>query len=353
MPHRICGLSRKRWCLRLAMLQRGSSPAKRRALCADDDFFLDPWAEDDWLMWKLRLVGGLRRCPRSPSAKKTRRSGAAASVAKRTKTKKELGVRKASSTESTAEKNALAASPSGRGRKRGMRGALFLGGFGAGELSKKTRLRLRALLDGGDDSSSEDLLEGYRLSMQALGGGSLSSSPLGGALMLPVGGSNSVLPCGLRQREAFDLMHRELRPEDYELLSKLDESVPNRGTADVSVVDQLVSSTASQAAKQPGSEGVASGARQQGGAAAPADGSSTSSCGVCLVDFEPTCEVVPLPACQHVFHRACISKWLTECKNACPLCATPVAPPAAASDDDAVAKKLAAAASVLPVAAVP
>merc|ERR1719265_2413004 len=48
-----------------------------------------------------------------------------------------------------------------------------------------------------------------------------------------------VLPCGLRQDQAYELMTRDLTPEDFEMLSKLDEAVPKRDTAEVEQVHQL------------------------------------------------------------------------------------------------------------------
>ena len=46
---------------------------------------------------------------------------------------------------------------------------------------------------------------------------------------------------------------------------------------------------------------------------------STSECVICWEDFEDgeICRV--LPACNHVFHKACVGLWLIE-KRVCPLC---------------------------------
>lgn len=87
---------------------------------------------------------------------------------------------------------------------------------------------------------------------------------------VPVG--DEVLPCGLKEREAIDLMYRDLGPEDFDMLSKLDENVPKRDT----------------------------------------------------VRAEDLCGKLPVAKVPkaHVFHQKCISKWLTECKNSCPICAT-------------------------------
>merc|ERR1719456_1804538 len=46
-----------------------------------------------------------------------------------------------------------------------------------------------------------------------------------------------VLPCGLFQDEVIELMYRDLSPEDFEMLSKLDERLPKRNTAQRSIVD--------------------------------------------------------------------------------------------------------------------
>jgi len=109
-----------------------------------------------------------------------------------------------------------------------------------------------------------------------------------------------VLPCGLKQDQAFDLMSRDLTPEDFEMLSALDEGLPKRGIAEKDVVDSLPRMVVHDGAKE---------------------------CGVCLSALEKDSDAVELP-CKHYFHAACISKWLTECKNACPICAAPIQRPA-------------------------
>lgn len=107
---------------------------------------------------------------------------------------------------------------------------------------------------------------------------------------VPVG--DEVLPCGLKEREAIDLMYRDLGPEDFDMLSKLDENVPKRDTVRA---EDLCGKL--PVAKVP----------------------KGAECGVCLAALKKT--AIRLP-CAHVFHQKCISKWLTECKNSCPICAT-------------------------------
>jgi len=108
------------------------------------------------------------------------------------------------------------------------------------------------------------------------------------------------LACGLSEEEALDLMSRELTPEDFEKLCKLDESVPRRNTAQKDLVERLP--------KVLGRDLAAKGC---------------SDCGICLLPL-PTCAFAKELPCKHAFHAACISKWLTQFKNTCPLCNAPI-----------------------------
>lgn len=92
--------------------------------------------------------------------------------------------------------------------------------------------------------------------------------------------------------EVFDLLFREITPEDYDMLLRLDEKV-SRPTASATSIDEL---PAVRTKEVLGEE-----------------------CAVCLAAFEVEDLVAALP-CRHRFHRACISKWLAECRRACPLC---------------------------------
>ena len=47
-------------------------------------------------------------------------------------------------------------------------------------------------------------------------------------------------------------------------------------------------------------------------------------CSICSDDFENNSIITKLPTCRHFFHKNCIKRWLTECKNKCPLCNTNV-----------------------------
>merc|ERR1712061_706079 len=45
-------------------------------------------------------------------------------------------------------------------------------------------------------------------------------------------------------------------------------------------------------------------------------------CAICLADVCGNGPAVLLP-CQHCFHRPCVTKWLTECEDTCPVCKQP------------------------------
>ncbi|BAT74754.1 probable E3 ubiquitin-protein ligase XERICO [Vigna umbellata] len=48
-------------------------------------------------------------------------------------------------------------------------------------------------------------------------------------------------------------------------------------------------------------------------------------CSVCLTQFEPESEINRL-SCGHLFHKACLEKWLDYWNITCPLCRTPLMP---------------------------
>jgi hypothetical protein len=49
-----------------------------------------------------------------------------------------------------------------------------------------------------------------------------------------------------------------------------------------------------------------------------------SECAVCLCEFVPGETLARLPACAHLFHRACVERWLCTSRE-CPKCRTAVA----------------------------
>eukprot|EP00931_Biecheleriopsis_adriatica_P088924 TRINITY_DN63146_c0_g1_i1.p1 TRINITY_DN63146_c0_g1~~TRINITY_DN63146_c0_g1_i1.p1 ORF type:complete len:297 (-),score=43.34 TRINITY_DN63146_c0_g1_i1:52-870(-) len=103
------------------------------------------------------------------------------------------------------------------------------------------------------------------------------------------------LPCGLTHREVYNLLTRDITPEDYDMLLRLDEALP-KAAPDADRAERL--------------------------GALPSVASSDfmgGACSVCLTAFEKHDEVVALP-CEHHFHNSCISRWLSEYRQSCPLC---------------------------------
>ncbi|CAE7230647.1 PJA1 [Symbiodinium sp. CCMP2592] len=100
------------------------------------------------------------------------------------------------------------------------------------------------------------------------------------------------LPCGLTSVEVFDLLSREITPDDYELLLRLDRAVapPVASSDRIEALPNLL----------------------------PADFSG-GVCSICLMPFQEDSNVTAM-SCKHQFHRGCISKWLAECRKTCPLC---------------------------------
>ncbi|KAI4355110.1 hypothetical protein L6164_003914 [Bauhinia variegata] len=47
------------------------------------------------------------------------------------------------------------------------------------------------------------------------------------------------------------------------------------------------------------------------------------SCAVCLYEFEGEEEIRCLTNCKHIFHRACLDRWMDHDQKTCPLCRTP------------------------------
>ncbi|KAG5251577.1 hypothetical protein OIU76_007790 [Salix suchowensis] len=44
------------------------------------------------------------------------------------------------------------------------------------------------------------------------------------------------------------------------------------------------------------------------------------SCAVCLYEFEGEDEIRWLKNCKHIFHRACLDRWMDHDRQTCPLC---------------------------------
>lgn len=101
-------------------------------------------------------------------------------------------------------------------------------------------------------------------------------------------------PNGIQDMVGFllSLQFREVTPEDYEFLLRLDESVPTK-TVSGKRLASLREDTAS-------------------------DEHTHDVCGVCMENYEVGQTRKNLP-CGHVFHSNCIDKWLGQSSTSCPL----------------------------------
>ena len=95
----------------------------------------------------------------------------------------------------------------------------------------------------------------------------------------------------------INLQHRELTPEDYELLLQLDESVAPKTIAK-STLEEFKTDTVT-------------------------DTTSGDICAVCMEIYEVGQNRKFLP-CNHVFHAKCIDMWLEYSSMNCPVDGLPV-----------------------------
>ena len=109
-----------------------------------------------------------------------------------------------------------------------------------------------------------------------------------------VGGGSS--PSGLlTAAQIRALQSRELTPEDYELLLRLDESVQRKNLLSAEAASNLIQTILAEDAE----------------------------CSVCLCDMQKgECTVVL--GCSHCFHPECIKEWLTRGRDTCPICTAKV-----------------------------
>mmetsp|Transcript_28708 Transcript_28708/g.78407 ORF Transcript_28708/g.78407 Transcript_28708/m.78407 type:complete len:284 (-) Transcript_28708:402-1253(-) len=146
------------------------------------------------------------------------------------------------------------------------------------------------------------------------------------------------------------LQHRDITPEDYDVLRNLDATVKPK-TLPIDVIDAYAP-TWSIASDEPSSErtnGVLASSETAGDAPLKHCAMSKCSsvlghgkrniqgkctearrrapCCICLEPLRPKdiCRTLP---CAHAFHAACIEHWLSECSDCCPEDSQPIVPPA-------------------------
>jgi hypothetical protein len=109
---------------------------------------------------------------------------------------------------------------------------------------------------------------------------------------------NEVAACGLTYQQIFELQTRELSPEDYELLSRLDEKVAKK-TLRKEQVENFPSFEVTNDNIQQFSD----------------------PCSICMSNYEVGDTVKTIPCGnEHTFHSHCIDQWLTTSSVSCPLC---------------------------------
>lgn len=126
----------------------------------------------------------------------------------------------------------------------------------------------------------------------------------------PSGAPATSLLQGVAPADVHPWMLRELGPEDYEALLRLDDDLQPTGNNAVLSPEQ-----AQALKKRPW--------HSEDPTMAACD-----TCAICLEAFRAGDIVNSLPLCQHFFHVPCAFRWLTECRGVCPVDNVPV--PAAA-----------------------
>lgn len=64
---------------------------------------------------------------------------------------------------------------------------------------------------------------------------------------------------------------------------------------------------------------------------------TSTTCSICIDEFEEGEQIRLLPRCGHGYHTDCILPWLTERQGCCPFCKTPALPPP--NEEDGAAKE--------------
>jgi len=97
---------------------------------------------------------------------------------------------------------------------------------------------------------------------------------------------------GLTYGQLMELCNRELTPEDYEMLLRLDETVQKK-TLEDDAINRLEEKLIEQKTEE--------------------------LCSVCMCEFEIGDKVKKLP-CTHEFHADCIRPWFANHSQSCPMC---------------------------------
>mmetsp|Transcript_24563 Transcript_24563/g.62659 ORF Transcript_24563/g.62659 Transcript_24563/m.62659 type:complete len:237 (+) Transcript_24563:389-1099(+) len=122
----------------------------------------------------------------------------------------------------------------------------------------------------------------------------------------------------------MDLQHRDITPEDYDTLRRLDTAVTPK-TLSPQRLEQLCPSwtmTSAGVGACIATDGPVTRAAAQ--SHKESEGDCCPACCICLEEVCSGERVRRLP-CRHILHSACIDEWLTTSSDLCPECNQPVA----------------------------
>tara|TARA_B110001452_G_scaffold214846_1_gene185858 strand:- start:501 stop:1088 length:588 start_codon:yes stop_codon:yes gene_type:complete len=147
----------------------------------------------------------------------------------------------------------------------------------------------------------------------------------------------------------MDMQHRDITPEDYDMLTRLDSSVQPK-TLSPRVLDKrapswCVPEASSSEEEMPLPPGAVCPPVPTGSSPDDADAVASSmselslssrsrslssrlsgqQCSICMEDLSAGERVRKLP-CGHIFHASCVDEWLTRRSNVCPDDGLPVRP---------------------------
>jgi len=96
---------------------------------------------------------------------------------------------------------------------------------------------------------------------------------------------------------------RDFDGDDYEFLSRLDDSIESKKGADDQIINKIDICSFNPEIK---------------GGAVKLESASEPRCPICLEDFTSGAELRVMP-CHHKYHRCCLDKWL-KINAVCPIC---------------------------------